>query len=296
MATTTKFNDSDFSETRRPVLSNACVRLESLRVAGLSRTRTPETLSPEFQILFPLEGVFIWHFGSRQSLLDANQMLFVAAGDVSRDSHPEIGDVGCLVLTPGAGLLEAAWGCGIERLAAQQAFVRRVVVSGPRLQQAAAALALCNPLAPSLDPSVIEEAVIDLLAIAATHAGARSGRGTQANKLAAAVKEIISSCDDRISLIEIGERLGASPTYLTDVFRRSEGIPISQYHRRLRLARALIELPHTNDITALALRFGFSSHAHFSSAFRAAFGRTPSEYRARANQSDFRSLLRRAVN
>ncbi|MGH8496779.1 MAG: helix-turn-helix transcriptional regulator [Gammaproteobacteria bacterium] len=294
MATNTKLGDVGCSEIRRPILSNAHVRLESIRVTGLSRTRTPETLSPEFQVLFPLEGVFFWHFGSRQALLDANQILFVSAGDVSQDSHPEIGDVDCLVLTPGAGLLEAAWACSIEGLAVQQAFERRVMTSEPRLQQAAAALAQC-PLA-STDPLVIEEAVIDLLAVAANHAGARSGRRTRASKLTAAVKEIIASCDDRISLLEIGERLGVSPTYLTDAFRRSEGLPISQYHRRLRLARALIELPHTNDITALALRFGFSSHAHFSTAFRAVFGQTPSEYRARANQSDFRSLLRRAIN
>lgn len=283
------------SELRRPILSTAHVRLEGLRAIRLSRARTPETLSPEFQILFPLEGVFLWHFGTREALVDANQILFVAAGDVTQDSHPDVGDADCLVLTPGTALLEAAWGCNIERLAVQPAFKRRVMPSEPRLQQAAAALAQCDPLAPSLDVSMIEEAVVDLLAVAARHAGAPPGREARANRLAAAVKEIISSRDDRISLPEIAARLGASPTYLAEVFRRSEGVPISQYHRRLRLARALKELPHTNDITALALRFGFSSHAHFSSAFRAAFGRTPSEYRARANLADFRSLLRGAM-
>jgi AraC family transcriptional regulator len=48
---------------------------------------------------------------------------------------------------------------------------------------------------------------------------------------------------------------------------------------QLRLARALAELPHTDDLTTLALDVGFSSHSHFSAAFRRAFGMTPSQFR-----------------
>jgi AraC-like DNA-binding protein len=38
-------------------------------------------------------------------------------------------------------------------------------------------------------------------------------------------------------------------------------------------------VPHHEDLTALALDLGFSSHAHFTSAFRQTYGRTPSEFR-----------------
>jgi AraC-like DNA-binding protein len=48
---------------------------------------------------------------------------------------------------------------------------------------------------------------------------------------------------------------------------------------QLRLARALIELPHANDLTQLALDLGFSSHSHFAASFRRAFGSTPSAFR-----------------
>jgi AraC-like DNA-binding protein len=48
---------------------------------------------------------------------------------------------------------------------------------------------------------------------------------------------------------------------------------------QLRLARALVELPYSTDITSLALDLGFSSHSHFTLAFRSAFGCTPSEFR-----------------
>lgn len=73
--------------------------------------------------------------------------------------------------------------------------------------------------------------------------------------------------------------MGASPAYLTALFSRLEGISLHQYLTQLRLARALVELPHVDDLTALALDLGFSSHSHFSFAFRRVFGCTPSQFR-----------------
>jgi AraC family transcriptional regulator len=71
-----------------------------------------------------------------------------------------------------------------------------------------------------------------------------------------------------LGLTDVARTVGASPAYLTDVFRRVEGIPVHKYLVRLRLAKAVIELPHSNDLTQLALRLGFSSHSHFSAVFR----------------------------
>ena len=84
---------------------------------------------------------------------------------------------------------------------------------------------------------------------------------------------------NRIRLPEVGRAVGASPAYLTDLFRRVEGVSLHRYVVQLRLARALVELPHVDDLSALALDLGFSSHSHFSAAFRRAFGCTPSELR-----------------
>ena len=89
---------------------------------------------------------------------------------------------------------------------------------------------------------------------------------------------------DRLRLTEIAQEVGASPAYLTDLFTRTEGIPLHQYLTRLRVARALIELPHADDITALALELGFSSHSHFTYTFRRELGCTPSEFRARSRR------------
>ena len=62
------------------------------------------------------------------------------------------------------------------------------------------------------------------------------------------------------------------------------GLPVHRYLTQLRLARALVELPHADDLTALALSLGFSSHSQFSFAFRRAFGATPSRFREQAGR------------
>jgi AraC-like DNA-binding protein len=62
-------------------------------------------------------------------------------------------------------------------------------------------------------------------------------------------------------------------------------MPLSRYQRTLRLARALDLLGEYEDLTALGLDLGFSSHSHFTAAFRQLYGRTPSAFK--------RSALRR---
>jgi AraC-like DNA-binding protein len=63
-------------------------------------------------------------------------------------------------------------------------------------------------------------------------------------------------------------------------------VSLHQYLTQLRLARALVELPHAGDLTSLALDLGFSSHSHFTFAFRRAFGCTPSQFREAARVCD----------
>jgi AraC-like DNA-binding protein len=52
---------------------------------------------------------------------------------------------------------------------------------------------------------------------------------------------------------------------------QAEGLPLYRYQLRLRLARALDLLAQYDDLTTLSLDLGFSSHSHFSAAFREAY-------------------------
>jgi AraC-like DNA-binding protein len=93
---------------------------------------------------------------------------------------------------------------------------------------------------------------------------------------------LVSDLSRRWTLAEIASEVGGSPVYLTQVFQRLEGMPLYRYQLRLRLARALALLGDYGDLTSLALELGFSSHSHFSAAFKQAYGQTPSAFQRSA--------------
>jgi AraC family transcriptional regulator len=78
-------------------------------------------------------------------------------------------------------------------------------------------------------------------------------------------------------LAALGREVAASPFHLAHTFRDAVGLPVHQYHLRLRLALALDRLvdPAT-QIGAVAHALGFASHAHLTTAFRRVYGVAPS--------------------
>jgi AraC family transcriptional regulator len=92
---------------------------------------------------------------------------------------------------------------------------------------------------------------------------------------------IASHIGRRVALAEIGRAVGASPAYLTEAFRKAIGTSLYRYQVNLRLARARDLLSGYDDLARLALDLGFSSHSHFTTAFRRLYGRTPAELRRR---------------
>jgi AraC-like DNA-binding protein len=83
----------------------------------------------------------------------------------------------------------------------------------------------------------------------------------------------------RWTLTEIAAEISGSPVYLTQVFQQVEGMPLYRYQLRLRLARSLALLMQFDDLAALALELGFSSHSHFSAAFPQTYGLSPSKFK-----------------
>jgi AraC-like DNA-binding protein len=94
-------------------------------------------------------------------------------------------------------------------------------------------------------------------------------------------------------LDDIARAVHSSTFQLARVFHCETGLPMHHYRTRLRLRAALERLVEAEtDLTALALDLGFSSHSHFTSAFRRAFGITPSECRRRATVKGLREMSR----
>ena len=76
-------------------------------------------------------------------------------------------------------------------------------------------------------------------------------------RLIGRTKEFVEEkLSDPIRLSDVASSVGASPAYLTDVFRRFEGLPLHRYVLQARLARALVELPHAG---LRGTREGFAS-------------------------------------
>jgi AraC family transcriptional regulator len=84
---------------------------------------------------------------------------------------------------------------------------------------------------------------------------------------------------DRLTLAAIARAHGVSVFHLARVFRRATGRSIHAYRTELRLRAALERLADGVDVSTVAFDLGFSSHSHFTSAFRRAFGITPSQLR-----------------
>jgi AraC family transcriptional regulator len=268
-----------YQETRRRFFEHPAVRIEGAAARAARNCRTPATLTPELQIVLTLRGAFVYELGSSHSLLTANHALFIAAGDVSRDRFVDDQPLDYMLVTPHIDAVDALLGEAVAAELGKLARETRVGGAPVKLQRAASVL-WSSCLRECSDEVDVEQSVVELLTCIVAAAGIESpAYGTQAAKLIRAAKELIGSARETRSLTSIAAQLEVSPAYLTDVFRRHEGLSIARYQRRLRLSRALVELPDADDIAALALELGFSSHAHFTTAFRATYGETPSTYR-----------------
>lgn len=83
-----------------------------------------------------------------------------------------------------------------------------------------------------------------------------------------------------VRLDHVASAAGCSPWHLSRVFSQRMGLRMHAYLTRLRLRSALHMLVDgERDLTRLALAVGFSSHSHFSAAFRHEFGLPPSRFR-----------------
>lgn len=84
------------------------------------------------------------------------------------------------------------------------------------------------------------------------------------------------------SLRALAREAEMSPFQLCRTFSRVCGETMTSYRLRLRLLASLERLRAGERLVDVALAHGFSSHSHFSAAFRAAFGTTPTLWRNRS--------------
>ena len=268
------------------LLKTPTVTVRDVSCRGNCQHQSAEECADATELVFPYRGIYARHLGRDQAIAEANQVLFFNAGEGYRVSHPVPGGDACLSLAIGEPLLRELAPKDLLREGAGPAFFRQRLRIDPRVQVLVALLrhslhqCIAEPLeAESLALTLVQRA----LGPRTTHAaGASIGR----QRLADRVKLVLASDPARRwTLADIAAEVGGSPVYLTQVFQQVEGLPLYRYQLRLRLARALNLLAQYDDLTQLSLDLGFSSHSHFSAAFRETYGRSPSEFRRSALHS-----------
>lgn len=266
-------SDMETVATRRTIFDRPNLEGAVLQIRALGITPTEASYTPRRQFVFPVSGVHFLNDGLSDLLVDMNQIAIVREDSVTQDRHPSLGDMTCLIVTPDEATLEelgveppSPWaeGCYCMPMSAVTQIRAKLLSTGAG-----------QTVGPGL-----EEALLNLVSASAGVGPAARAAGAKRTRLIRLIKEFLSSDMQPICLEKTASEFGVSPAYLTSIFHQVEGVPLYRYHLRLRLAEALNLLPAADDITALALDLGFSSHSHFSSAFRAHFKISPSQFRA----------------
>jgi AraC family transcriptional regulator len=265
------------------LLKSPTVTIRDTYCRGTCRHQSPEESTATTQLVFPYRGVYVRHVGHDQAVAEANQVLFFNAKEGYRVSHPVPGGDASLTVV-------------IDELQLHELAPRALLRDGPtlafrqhRLRIDARTQVLVALLRHSLRQEIAEPLEAETLALTLVQrslgprttrtAGATYGR----QRLVDRVKLVLASdLARRWTLAEIAAEVHGSPVYLTQVFQQVEGLPLYRYQLRLRLARALDLLGEYQDLTSLGLDLGFSSHSHFSAAFRQLYGRSPSEFKQSA--------------
>ncbi len=268
--------------TRTVLLHSTIALVEDLDVRDVVVPRGGADYSPRTQVCLPYRGLFVWHVGGEDVVGDPNQVLFVPPGEQFAVTQPQRDGCGELIITPDPRVLVDLVGESDRTVRAHPLFQRRNRRADPRLQYLSARFRQLA-LGRRLDGIAADELVLELLTAALHWHSLRERVGSATRRLVERAKEFLQAqLDDSVRLTDVAFAVGASPAYLTDAFRRVEGVPLHRYRVQLRLARALVELPHAANLTELALRLGFSSHSHFTAAFRSTFACTPSAFRRSA--------------
>jgi AraC-like DNA-binding protein len=266
------------------LLHTKTVELHDVVCSGTCKHKSAEECASATHLVFPYRGVYMRHVGRNDTVAEAHQVLFFNEGESYTVSHPVDGGDACLSFAIDPALLRELTPRDQVQDGATLTFQRQRLRIDPRAQ-ALVALLRHSLLRNAIEPLEAETLALTLMRRAlgerTSHAaGATFGR----QKLVDRAKLVLASdLARRWTLAEIAAEVGVSPVYLTQVFQQVEAVPLYRYQLHLRLARALDLLGEYDDLTTLSLDLGFSSHSHFSAAFKRVYGNTPAEFQRSAH-------------
>ena len=114
---------------------------------------------------------------------------------------------------------------------------------------------------------------------------ARATEASEASQAQAAlVRQEIETMSSHVrkplTIVQIAQECGVSPTQLKQTFRKVMGIPVYQWYRAHRIERSCVLLRETSlTIAEIASAVGYANPSKFSIAFHNEKGSIPSEWR-----------------
>jgi AraC family transcriptional regulator len=250
---------------------------------GTCRQESAEEAADTTHLVFPYQGVYVQHVGRSLSVAEPNAVVVINDDEPYRVSHPVEGGDSCLSIWVDTETLLELAPSDYLRAPGRATFNRPRLPIDPQTQSLAALLRhkLNNESFERLDVETLTLTLLRRTLGERSSPTARSSVGRQ--KLVDLAKLVVSSdLGRRWTLAEIAAHIAVSPVYLTHLFQQVEGTPLYRYQLQLRLARALDLLKDYENVTDLAFDLGFSSHSHFSAAFKQTYGQTPSAFRQAA--------------
>jgi AraC-like DNA-binding protein len=239
-------------------------------------------------------GAFCKHFGRHSVTATVNQSVFFSKDSTYQVSHPaDCGDRGTIFhLSPRIlkDIIRELDPAVDEALDYAFPFVTGPCSNDVFWRHRELITKLENADIEPLEPLWADVTAIQLIAEVLEAAYVQHGsprkqrrQGTDADhteRAESAKTYLASRLSERITLDDVARAVHSSPFNFARIFQQQTGVPVHRYLTQLRLRVSLERLTDgADDITALALEMGFSSHSHFTETFRREFGCTPSEVR-----------------
>lgn len=233
---------------------------------------------PVAAIALVRNGTFVRRDRLGRHVADATRVVFFDPAEPYMVDHPLPGGDRCTSLSFASATLREAQRA--RRGQPERVFDKSTLAGSGEMHLLHRELLLAAKLT---DGVMVEETALRLLQLCTEGEGAPKLEGAAANRAAALASEaqllIAESFAERVTLESLAERLDVSPFRLCRAFRQATGGSLHQHLMRLRLVTALEKLPEYRDrLTDLAFDLGFSSHSHFTYAFRGYFGQAPTAF------------------
>ncbi|MBT1178253.1 helix-turn-helix domain-containing protein [Bifidobacterium vespertilionis] len=109
-----------------------------------------------------------------------------------------------------------------------------------------------------------------------------SKQDVQSRPIAECLDYIHYHLHEKITVAMLADHVQLNPTYLSELFKREVGVPVSQYITDRRMEAACNMLKYSQySLAEIAQILAYRSQSHFTKVFGKAEGMTPKEYRDR---------------